>query len=78
MVGYDDIHSQCFKDTVTAYQKVRQDGQLHIPAFIAALRLIKGTRAKLKTQVDRCKSTSHSPHHSTPRSTGLAYTMSGG
>ena len=41
MVGYDDIHSQCFKDTVTAYQKVRQDGQLHIPAFIAALEAYK-------------------------------------
>jgi len=27
MVGYDDIHSQCFKDTVGAYQKVRQDGE---------------------------------------------------
>ena len=21
MIGYDDIHSQCFKDTVSAYQK---------------------------------------------------------
>ena len=41
MVGYDDIHSQCFKDTVTAYQKVRQDGQLHIQAFIAALEVYK-------------------------------------
>ena len=37
MGGYDDIHSQCFKDIVSAYQKVRQDGELHIPAFIAAL-----------------------------------------
>ena len=37
MVGYDDIHSQCFKDTVGAYQKVRQNGELHIPAFMAAL-----------------------------------------
>ena len=41
MVGYDDIHSQCFKDTVSAYQKVRQDGQLHIQAFIAALEVYK-------------------------------------
>ena len=41
MVGYDDIHSQCFKDTVTAYQKVRQDGQLHIQAFRAALEVYK-------------------------------------
>ena len=37
MVGYDDIHSQCFRDTVSAYQKVRQDGELPIPAFRAAL-----------------------------------------
>ena len=37
MIGYDDIYSQCFKDTVGAYQKVRQDGELHIPAFMAAL-----------------------------------------
>ena len=37
MIGYDDIHSQCFKDTVGAYQKVRQNGELHIPAFMAAL-----------------------------------------
>ena len=41
MVGYDDIHSQCFKDTVRAYQKVRQDGELHIPAFMAALEAYK-------------------------------------
>ena len=37
MFGYGDIHSQCFKDTVGAYQKVRQNGELHIPAFLAAL-----------------------------------------
>lgn len=37
MGRYDDIHSQCFKVMVSAYQKVRQDGELHIPAFIAAL-----------------------------------------
>ena len=41
MVGYDDIHSQCFKDTVGAYQKVRQEGELHIPAFMAALEAYK-------------------------------------
>ena len=41
MVGYDDIHSQCFKDTVSAYQKVRQNGELHIPAFMAALEAYK-------------------------------------
>ena len=41
MVGYDDIHSQCFKDTVCAYQKVRQNGELHIPAFMAALEAYK-------------------------------------
>ena len=37
MVGYDDIHSQCFKDMVGAYQKVRQDGELHRLALMAAL-----------------------------------------
>ena len=41
MVGYADIHSQCFKETVNAYQKVRQDGKLHIPAFMAALEAYK-------------------------------------
>ena len=41
MVGFADIHSQCFKDTVTAYQKVRQDGELHIQAFMAALKAYK-------------------------------------
>ena len=41
MVGYDDIHSQCFKDTVGAYQEVRQNGELHIPAFMAALEAYK-------------------------------------
>tara|TARA_Y100001934_G_scaffold174546_1_gene206863 strand:+ start:594 stop:842 length:249 start_codon:yes stop_codon:yes gene_type:complete len=41
MVGYNDIHSQCFKDTVSAYQKVRQNGELHIPAFMAALEAYK-------------------------------------
>ena len=29
--------SQCFKDTVGAYQKVRQKKNLHNPAFMAAL-----------------------------------------
>ena len=37
MVGYDDIHSQCFKDTESAYQKVGQDSQLNVPLYIAAL-----------------------------------------
>ena len=37
MVGYGDIHSQCFKDTVGAYQ----NGELHIPAFMAALEAYK-------------------------------------
>ena len=41
MVGYDDIHSQCFKDTVEAYQEVRQNGELHIPAFMVALEAYK-------------------------------------
>ena len=41
MIGYDDIHSQCFKDTVGTYQRVRQNGELHIPAFMAALEAYK-------------------------------------
>ena len=41
MVGYDDIHSQCFKDMVRAYQNARQDGELPIPAFRAALKAYK-------------------------------------
>ena len=41
MVRYDDIHSQGFKDTVSAYKKVRQNGELHIPAFMAALEAYK-------------------------------------
>ena len=41
MVGYDDIHSQRFKDTLSAYQKVRQDGELHIPALMATLKAYK-------------------------------------
>ena len=46
MVGYDDIHSQCFKDTVSAYQKVRQDGELHIPACMAAVKAYKKYEGK--------------------------------
>ena len=41
MVGYEDIHLQCFEDTESAYQKVRQNGELHIPAFMAALNAFK-------------------------------------
>ena len=41
MVGFADIHSQCFKDAVSAYRKVRQDGELHIPAFMAAVKAYK-------------------------------------
>ena len=41
MVGFADIRSQCFKDEVSAYQKVLQDGELHIPAFVAALKTYK-------------------------------------
>ena len=37
MVRYDDIHSQCFKDTVFVYQKIRKGGQLHVPAFVVEL-----------------------------------------
>ena len=41
MGRYDDIHSQCFKDMESAYQKVGQDGEHHIPAFMAALESYK-------------------------------------
>ena len=37
MVGYDDIHSQGFKDTVSAYKKVGQDSQLYVLSYIAVL-----------------------------------------
>ena len=37
MVALDDIHWQCFNDMIRTHQKVRQDGELHIPAFMAAL-----------------------------------------
>ena len=46
MVGFADIHSQRFKDTVSAYQKVRQDGELHIPAFMAAVKAYKKHEGK--------------------------------
>ena len=46
MIRCDDIYSQCFKDTVGAYQKVRQDGELHIPAFMAALDAYKRHQGK--------------------------------
>ena len=45
MVGYD-IHSESLKDTVSAYQKVRQNGELHIPAFMAALEAYKTHEGK--------------------------------
>ena len=37
MVGYVDIHSQCFKDAVSAYKKVGQDSQLNVLSYIAVL-----------------------------------------
>ena len=46
MFGFADIHSQCFKDTVSTYQKVRQDGELHIPAFMAAVKAYKKHEGK--------------------------------
>ena len=58
MGGYDDIHSQCFKDMVSAYQKVRQDGELHIPDLSPLWMHIKSMKAKLTMQADKCKSTS--------------------
>ena len=41
MVGFANVRSQCFKDEVSAYQKVRQDGELNLPAFMAALEAYK-------------------------------------
>ncbi len=58
MVGYDDIHLQCFKDTESAYQKVRQNGELHIPAFMAALDAFKKHENEATMQAVECKSTS--------------------
>ena len=78
MVGYDDIHSQCFKDTVSAYQKVRQDGELHIPAFMAAVKAYKKHEGKAETQADKCKSTSRLLRLSTLRSTGRMFGINGG
>ena len=43
MVGFADIHSQRFKDTV---KKVRQDGELHIPPFMAAVKAYKKHEGK--------------------------------
>ena len=41
MIGYDDIHLQCFNDTESANQKVEQDSQLNVPVYIAALDAFK-------------------------------------
>ena len=46
MIGLADIHSQCFKDIVSAYQKVRQDGELHISPFMAAVKAYKKHEGK--------------------------------
>ena len=46
MVGLADIHSQYFKDTVSAYKKVGQDGELHAPAFMAAVKAYKKHEGK--------------------------------
>ena len=37
MVGYDDLHSQYFEDTLSAYKKVGQDSQLSVLSYIAVL-----------------------------------------
>ena len=42
VVGLADTQAQCFKDTVSAYQ----DGELHIPAFMAALEAYKKHEGK--------------------------------
>ena len=41
MVRYDDIHSQCFKDTVFVYRQIRKGGPLHVPAFVVVLEAYK-------------------------------------
>ena len=46
MVGYDDIHSQGFKDTVSAYKKVGQDSQLYVLSYIAVLDAYKKHEGK--------------------------------
>ena len=46
MVGYDDIHSQCFKDAVSAYKKVGQDSQLYVLSYIAVLDAYKKHEGK--------------------------------
>lgn len=58
MVGYDNIHSQCFKDMESAYQKVGQDSQLNVPLYIAALDAYKRHENKATMQAIECKSTS--------------------
>ena len=77
MVGYGDIHSQCFKDTVTAYQSVRQNGELHIPAFLAALVAYKRHQGEAE-DASRQAQEYIAQLLSILRSIGTAYTMSGG
>ena len=77
MVGYGDIHSQCFKDTVTAYQSVRQNGELHIPAFLAPLVAYKRHQGEAE-DASRQAQEYIAQLLSTLKSTGTAYTISGG
>ena len=46
MVGYYDIHSQGFKDSVSAYKKVGQDSQLYVLSYIAVLDAYKKHEGK--------------------------------
>ena len=78
MVGFADIHLQCFKDTVSAYQKVRQDGELHIPAFMAVLKAYKKHEGKGEDTSRQVQGTSPLRHHSTLRSTGRVFGINGG
>ena len=55
MVRYDDIHSQCFKDTVFVYREIRKGGQLHVPAFVVELEAYNRTRMKRIVQAAKCE-----------------------
>ena len=78
MVGYDDIHSQCFKDTVGAYQKVRQNGELHIPAFMAALEAYKRHKGEADDASLQVQDYIAFAASIDLRSTGLVFGINGG
>ena len=68
----------CIRDsTVGAYKKVRQEGELHVPAFMAALEGYKrheGEAEDASRQVQEYIAFAAS----IVRSTGTAFTMTGG